>query len=38
MRKIPLLVVGIALAIAVAGCTQQPTGVRRPPRPWARRI
>lgn len=27
MRNIPTLVVGIALAIAIAGCTRQPTGV-----------
>ena len=27
MRTIPTLVVGIALAIAVSGCRQQPTGV-----------
>ena len=27
MRNIPRLVVGLALVIAVAGCTQQPTGV-----------
>ena len=28
MRTIPTLVVGIGLAIAISGCTQQPTGVR----------
>ncbi len=27
MRNIPTLVVGIALVVAIAGCTQQPTGV-----------